>query len=134
MIYSDLNILFILRIRVPPRSKRTDTLFPYQTLFRSWRQPRHVAAEAEAGDRGCRRRNRQERGGGCGSSPESTAATSSPWPRGWRCPRRRRPTARPCYTRPEGAASRWSLTVAGCATGSEENGRRSGKGRVEGGE
>src|SRR3546814_3248121 len=90
MIYSDLNILFILRIRVPPRSKRTDTLFPYQTLFRSWRQPRHVAAEAEAGDRGCRRRNSQERGGGCGSSPESTAALSSPYPRGWRCARRRR--------------------------------------------
>src|SRR3546814_10808350 len=27
--------LFFLRIRRPPRSKRTDTLFPYTTLFRS---------------------------------------------------------------------------------------------------
>src|SRR3546814_1843831 len=28
-------ILFFLMIRPPPRSKRTDTLFPYTTLFRS---------------------------------------------------------------------------------------------------
>src|SRR3546814_16318776 len=29
--------LFFLMIRLPPRSTRTDTLFPYTTLFRSWR-------------------------------------------------------------------------------------------------
>src|SRR3546814_15595305 len=29
------NIFFFLRIRRPPRSTRTDTLFPYTTLFRS---------------------------------------------------------------------------------------------------
>src|SRR3546814_20007379 len=29
--------LFLLRIRRPPRSTRTDTLFPYTTLFRSGR-------------------------------------------------------------------------------------------------
>src|SRR3546814_9602746 len=28
-------IFFFLRIRLPPRSTRTDTLFPYTTLFRS---------------------------------------------------------------------------------------------------
>src|SRR3546814_4131725 len=28
-------------IRRPPRSTRTDTLFPYTPLFRSWRDPRH---------------------------------------------------------------------------------------------
>src|SRR3546814_14061524 len=28
-------IVFLLRIRRPPRSTRTDTLFPYPTLFRS---------------------------------------------------------------------------------------------------
>src|SRR3546814_14743703 len=28
-------IVFVLRIRRPPRSTRTDTLFPYTTLFRS---------------------------------------------------------------------------------------------------
>src|SRR3546814_5756171 len=29
------SVLFFLRIRRPPRSTRTDTLFPYATLFRS---------------------------------------------------------------------------------------------------
>src|SRR3546814_1972975 len=29
-------MVFCLRIRRPPRSTRTDTLFPYTTLFRSW--------------------------------------------------------------------------------------------------
>src|SRR3546814_8669760 len=32
-----LNFLFFLMIRRPPRSTRTDTLFPYTTLFRSQR-------------------------------------------------------------------------------------------------
>src|SRR3546814_20072842 len=32
-------VLFFLMIRRPPRSTRTDTLFPYTTLFRSPRQP-----------------------------------------------------------------------------------------------
>src|SRR3546814_19923919 len=35
MFASILFLLFFLRIRRPPRSKRTDTLFPYTTLFRS---------------------------------------------------------------------------------------------------
>src|SRR3546814_12450995 len=30
-----LSLCFFLRIRRPPRSTRTDTLFPYTTLFRS---------------------------------------------------------------------------------------------------
>src|SRR3546814_18115983 len=30
-------LFFFLRIRRPPRSTRTDTLFPYTTLFRSYR-------------------------------------------------------------------------------------------------
>src|SRR3546814_17365920 len=30
-------LFFFLRIRLPPRSTRTDTLFPYTTLFRSLR-------------------------------------------------------------------------------------------------
>src|SRR3546814_13514657 len=41
-------IFFFLMIRRPPRSTRTDTLFPYTTLFRSARAP--------AGARGSRRR------------------------------------------------------------------------------
>src|SRR3546814_3105967 len=32
---SDVNVLFFLMIQRPPRSTRTDTLFPYTTLFRS---------------------------------------------------------------------------------------------------
>src|SRR3546814_13470875 len=35
-------MFFFLMIRRPPRSTRTDTLFPYTTLFRS---PRHLQAE-----------------------------------------------------------------------------------------
>src|SRR3546814_12463735 len=31
--------IFFLMIRRPPRSTRTDTLFPYTTLFRSWKWP-----------------------------------------------------------------------------------------------
>src|SRR3546814_12375490 len=31
-------VLFFLMIRRPPRSTRTDTLFPYTTLFRSYRK------------------------------------------------------------------------------------------------
>src|SRR3546814_3931555 len=30
--------------RRPPRSTRTDTLFPYTTLFRSWLEPRALSA------------------------------------------------------------------------------------------
>src|SRR3546814_3141272 len=33
--------LFFFTIRRPPRSTRTDTLFPYTTLFRSHPQPQH---------------------------------------------------------------------------------------------
>src|SRR3546814_14062137 len=32
-------LFFFLRIRRPPRSTRTDTLFPYTTLFRSCHHP-----------------------------------------------------------------------------------------------
>src|SRR3546814_13663708 len=40
-------IFFFLRIRRPPRSTRTDTLFPYTTLFRSsgWKCYRHQFAD-----------------------------------------------------------------------------------------
>src|SRR3546814_5261665 len=35
MLFDYANIFFFLRIRRPPRSTRTDTLFPYTTLFRT---------------------------------------------------------------------------------------------------
>src|SRR3546814_8102013 len=39
------HMLFVLMRRRPPRSTRTDTLFPYTTLFRSW-QPEFRALGA----------------------------------------------------------------------------------------
>src|SRR3546814_13901434 len=47
-------VFFFLRIRRPPRSTRTDTLFPYTTLFRSGR--RIAGAGVDAGERGPARR------------------------------------------------------------------------------
>src|SRR3546814_3957948 len=54
-------------IRRPPRSTRTDTLFPYTTLFRSDRPPRQLAQHRHSGAyppraralRGLRRRRRR---------------------------------------------------------------------------
>src|SRR3546814_6594464 len=43
-------------IRRPPRSTRTDTLFPYTTLFRSTRRPRRPA-RLGPGDRGAASRD-----------------------------------------------------------------------------
>src|SRR3546814_10484147 len=40
-------------IRRPPRSTRTDTLFPYTTLFRSVEDPGEPVGLATEGDRGC---------------------------------------------------------------------------------
>src|SRR3546814_9078636 len=37
-----MTLVFFLMIRRPPRSTRTDTLFPYTTLFRSVCEPRSV--------------------------------------------------------------------------------------------
>src|SRR3546814_13844007 len=42
------SAFFFLRIRRPPRSTRTDTLFPYTTLFRS---PAKIARSDMVGDR-----------------------------------------------------------------------------------
>src|SRR3546814_6302582 len=38
------SLIFFLRIRRPPRSTRTDTLFPYTTLFRSMASSRVIRA------------------------------------------------------------------------------------------
>src|SRR3546814_17435808 len=44
----DAAFLFFLMIRRPPRSTRTDTLFPYTTLFRSLPRLRHLQHDDEA--------------------------------------------------------------------------------------
>src|SRR3546814_7530836 len=35
IVHGGIGVVFFLMIRLPPRSTRTDTLFPYTTLFRS---------------------------------------------------------------------------------------------------
>src|SRR3546814_6903557 len=42
-----LSFVFFLMIRRPPRSTRTDTLFPYTTLFRSHRSSRWMNGQIE---------------------------------------------------------------------------------------
>src|SRR3546814_3527382 len=52
-------------IRLPPRSTRTDTRFPYTTLFRSLRRDRRAGREMGRGGEGRRRAQaRRERDGG----------------------------------------------------------------------
>src|SRR3546814_14014381 len=50
-------VFFFLMIRRPPRSTRTDTLFPYTTLFRSYRPiyPGRGGCRAPTGASGCDR-------------------------------------------------------------------------------
>src|SRR3546814_3239157 len=46
-LFGFIGILFVLMIRRPPRSTRTDTLFPYTTLFRSSHALAHAAKLAK---------------------------------------------------------------------------------------
>src|SRR3546814_6812906 len=45
------SIFFFLMIRQPPRSTRTDTLFPYTTLFRAWSMRAWASAARSSGKR-----------------------------------------------------------------------------------
>src|SRR3546814_3393696 len=69
VVYGKKNVdyVFFLMIRRPPRSTRTDTLFPYTTLFRSpLPSPcRHRRGPGPCGPRRhpCRRRSRRRRSG-----------------------------------------------------------------------
>src|SRR3546814_8221591 len=45
-------LLFCLMIRRPPRSTRTDTLFPYTTLFRSDQSSRQSGGQSAGGPHG----------------------------------------------------------------------------------
>src|SRR3546814_7072427 len=74
VLLSCLSCFFFLMIRRPPRSTRTDTLFPYTTLFRS------AAARGAAGHRG-----RQARQPATLDSPDPRAAGGC-WQRGRRQP------------------------------------------------
>src|SRR3546814_7983076 len=56
-----MSVWLLLRIRPPPRSTRTDTLFPYTTLFRSARQPSSASGTAASA---AQRLNSLSRGSG----------------------------------------------------------------------
>src|SRR3546814_4771216 len=75
---------FFLRLRRPPRSTRTDTLFPYTTLFRSARDGHHSRAgrgeAATTGEpaRSCRRGClSDQQAGEAGRSEEHTSELQS---------------------------------------------------------
>src|SRR3546814_17449480 len=53
-----ITILFFLMLRRPPRSTRTDTLFPYTTLFRSPPHPPTRSSLGRASAKPDRRRKR----------------------------------------------------------------------------
>src|SRR3546814_16957011 len=48
VLYCFILVFFFLMIRRPPRSTRTDTLFPYTTLFRSLPTEVHELLDSEA--------------------------------------------------------------------------------------
>src|SRR3546814_19004111 len=60
-------------IRRPPRSTRTDTLFPYTTLFRSVTPP----TPADQQEKRCTPRARKPRAGGVAPTYARNAATAS---------------------------------------------------------
>src|SRR3546814_14489027 len=67
-------LFFFLMIRRPPRSTRTDTLFPYTTLFRSG-DARRAGGDSRGVDRGAGRGG--ARGSGRGGADEPFARLSA---------------------------------------------------------
>src|SRR3546814_15096223 len=74
-----LIVILLLMIRRPPRSTRTDTLFPYTTLFRSTRRraARNAADGRGPGRRGAGRRS--ARGPAPSCSVSSRYLLNTPW-------------------------------------------------------
>src|SRR3546814_2836194 len=80
IIRSYLLVVFFLIIRRPPRSTRTDTLFPYTTLFRSPRSARSPRRRSPPAWYGCpptRPRPRPGRGSPSCPSPAGTRRPGS---------------------------------------------------------
>src|SRR3546814_10857004 len=88
--FTHIAFLFFLMIRRPPRSTRTDTLFPYTTLFRSSAGARSTSGPsrpasasghlpANRHDRSCRASGRSRRRAAptCGRSEEHTSELQS---------------------------------------------------------
>src|SRR3546814_13042874 len=97
---------FFLMVRRPPRSTRTDTLFPYTTLFRSHGHPQTDAADA-----------RDDGGGLYGEAGRSGR-------RERRAFRRFGRYARQCYRRSDGRRSRALRRRFGRARPDARHGRR----------
>src|SRR3546814_6837476 len=70
---SRLYIFFFLMIRRPPRSKRTDTLFPYTTLFRSPFRRLPKVHETRIGKEHCRKLQQGQLGVAYNGSSEGSA-------------------------------------------------------------
>src|SRR3546814_14526270 len=69
------SFFFFLMIRRPPRSTRTDTLFPYTTLFRSARtMRRHLGRARHRNDPGIRIDRRPRRADGRARGADDPAA------------------------------------------------------------
>src|SRR3546814_324301 len=83
---------FFLMIRLPPRSTRTDTLFPYTTLFRSRRSAQRVAAHRSPPARAFGSRARATRTGLTMAHPSDEAEFENP---GYRSLRRDEPCPTP---------------------------------------
>src|SRR3546814_17174186 len=82
-LYDCCHMFFFLMIRRPPRSTRTDTLFPYTTLFRSPLRPAtvtgvisHLKLPSSVAAR-ARRRDSSENASCCSRVKEYFAAQSS---------------------------------------------------------
>src|SRR3546814_21057202 len=98
--------------RRPPRSTRTDTLFPYTTLFRSDRDPRDEIVDQLVGARGA---HQPAAGGKIGDLAQAQQA-----------PARERQSDRLVARR----AARWRQAEARITRGRRSEEGRGGKGRV----
>src|SRR3546814_18682210 len=77
VIYIFLCSFYFLMIRRPPRSTRTDTLFPYTTLFRSMPRPRSALAMRRDGVTEGRGRSQHRTGASGRRSEEHTSELQS---------------------------------------------------------
>src|SRR3546814_16915244 len=108
-------------IRRPPRSTRTDTLFPYTTLFRS--KPRPVPAGAHLGATGIPPVKRSRPGALLQRRP-LTSAAAAPARRGRRCARAARPRPRLTLLRPGGRDRKSVVEGKRVSTRVDHGGRR----------
>src|SRR3546814_4393982 len=71
-----MNLVFFLMIRRPPRSTRTDTLFPYTTLCRLWGATRNGSGQKKGPQREAAVPGESDQAACWSSSPESATLSS----------------------------------------------------------